>query len=134
MTSPKDAAPREYWIKVDGVIFMERLPHGNSFKTLVSEFPLNGTDLEPIHVIEKSAYDRAVAEVERLRAKLSQNKCNSGHETLPLELWDCPACADKLHAENATLRSLVGKADRIIYGFDKVSLDEWDEIKKECGL
>jgi hypothetical protein len=32
------------------------------------------------------------AKVEELERKLSQNKCNSGHETLPIVLWDCPEC------------------------------------------
>ena len=32
------------------------------------------------------------AEVERLTAKLESDECNAGHKTLPLKLWDCPAC------------------------------------------
>ena len=28
-------------------------------------------------------------------AKLNHNRCHSGHETLPLKLWDCPACHDE---------------------------------------
>lgn len=47
--------------------------------------------------------DKARAEVERLTKRLNKNRCNSGHETLPVYLWDCPVCVqeklDKLKAE-----------------------------------
>ena len=46
------------------------------------------------------------AEVSRLRALLEHNRCNSGHETLPLKLWDCPVCAEERvkEARRAALR------------------------------
>ena len=33
--------------------------------------------------------------IEALQAKLDHNRCNSGHETLPLKLWNCPACGEE---------------------------------------
>lgn len=44
------------------------------------------------------------AEVARLNDKLNCNKCNKGHETLPLYLWDCPKCHAETKAEVARLR------------------------------
>lgn len=38
---------------------------------------------------------KPVKDVAQLRAdaaKLDANRCNRGHETLPLRLWDCPEC------------------------------------------
>ena len=38
---------------------------------------------------------QARRERDELQAKLDQNRCNSGHETLPLKLWNCPACTEE---------------------------------------
>ena len=45
------------------------------------------------------------AEMGRLKAKLECNRCNKGHETLPLILWDCPTCHDETRAERDTLQA-----------------------------
>lgn len=37
-------------------------------------------------------------------------KCNKGHVTLPLKLWDCPACTEELRQEIAMLRSALERA------------------------
>ena len=42
--------------------------------------------------------ERVVAENKRLNDKLNCNRCNKGHITLPLILWDCPACHDETRA------------------------------------
>jgi len=44
------------------------------------------------------------AEIARLTEKLNANKCNRGHETLPLVLWDCPACTEEIRREIQRLR------------------------------
>lgn len=49
-------------------------------------------------------YDRAVLDREAREGaekKLDHNRCNNGHETLPLRLWNCPACADEEHEKHA---------------------------------
>lgn len=54
-------------------------------------------------------------ELERdaLQARLDCTRCNSGHETLPLKLWDCPACTkEKVDALQAKLDEAVGLLDR----------------------
>lgn len=43
-------------------------------------------------------------ELARCKEKLACNKCNRGHETLPLILWDCPACHDETKAHTTALR------------------------------
>ena len=49
------------------------------------------------------------AEVERLTAKLEGNECNAGHKTLPLKLWDCPACGiERLAVRDAALAAAAG--------------------------
>lgn len=34
-------------------------------------------------------------QIDVLHAQLNSNECNSGHKTLPLKLWNCPACAEE---------------------------------------
>lgn len=48
----------------------------------------------------------------RLQAKLDTNRCNRGHETLPLVLWDCPECHG---VTKAKLAELVEAADYIAF-------------------
>ena len=52
------------------------------------------------------------AQLAQAEAKLNHNRCNAGHETLPLVLWDCPECTrlikqrvDQLQAEINFLKS-----------------------------
>lgn len=41
----------------------------------------------------QKGFDAAIEHLEKQSEnKLNQNRCNSGHETLPLKLWDCPEC------------------------------------------
>ncbi|HEY3434271.1 MAG TPA: hypothetical protein VGK41_01325 [Solirubrobacterales bacterium] len=42
-------------------------------------------------------------ERDRLQTMLDTNRCNRGHETLPLALWDCPACHDETKRRLASL-------------------------------
>lgn len=39
-----------------------------------------------------------------LKEKLATNRCNSGHTTVPLPLWDCPVCTDLIRKENLELK------------------------------
>lgn len=41
-----------------------------------------------------------IRERDQLKARLDTNRCNRGHVTLPLTLWDCPEC------HNATKQKL----------------------------
>lgn len=52
---------------------------------------------------------KMAAEIQRLQAKLDLNECNSGHKTLPLTLWDCPACHDVTKAKLKTAEDLLRK-------------------------
>jgi hypothetical protein len=52
---------------------------------------------------------RDYAELERQRDELSRRlnnpvRCHSGHERLPLALWDCPDCVDKIRGNMADCR------------------------------
>jgi hypothetical protein len=47
----------------------------------------------------EQALARVTAERDAALAKLNGTRCNAGHDTLPLVLWDCPACHDKTRAE-----------------------------------
>jgi hypothetical protein len=52
----------------------------------------------PYHLLERLA---------QAEAKLQQTRCHRGHDTLPLTLWDCPACHDITRAErDALIRQL----------------------------
>jgi len=48
-------------------------------------------------------------QLQAAQEKLNQNRCNSGHETLPLVLWDCPECSritrESLRNENEMMRT-----------------------------
>lgn len=50
-----------------------------------------------------AAMAELVAERDRLQARLDTNRCNSGHETLPLTLWDCPECHNETKRKLAEL-------------------------------
>lgn len=55
---------------------------------------------------------RMAEEILRLEDRLDNTKCNSGHETLPLMLWDCPACHDETRAKLKQTDIDLGKAER----------------------
>lgn len=40
-------------------------------------------------------------------------RCHSGHQRLPLALWDCPDCVQKIRDENAELRRLNIECSRL---------------------
>ena len=66
-------------------------------------------------------------EIIKLREKYEKPnpKCNRGHEnTLPLYLWDCPMCTDKLREENAKLRKENQKLGEMILLMNDVSIKE----------
>ena len=49
-----------------------------------------------------------VVEIESLRLtdrKANSTRCNSGHDSLPVLLWDCPVCVE--HKRNELLDALV---------------------------
>ncbi len=48
-------------------------------------------------------YASLVEDHARLQARLEHNRCNSGHETLPLVLWDCPECHNETRRKLAEL-------------------------------
>ena len=57
-----------------------------------------------LEVVKKSlAQTREIAalraELAEAREKLNRNKCNSGHTTLAVYLWDCPECVKLIRAE-----------------------------------
>jgi len=60
--------------------------------------------------------DKAVAQRDEALARLELNRCNSGHETLPLKLWECPACVagveEKLEAERDQALARVAELER----------------------
>jgi hypothetical protein len=43
--------------------------------------------IEMMHLVAE-----AIKLAEESEQQLDNNKCNSGHETLPLRLWNCPTC------------------------------------------
>lgn len=62
--------------------------------------------------------ERLQAEVERLNGKLNHNRCNAGHETLPLYLWDCPECTRLVREQAREAQEALKKSekDRHEYG------------------
>lgn len=56
--------------------------------------------------------ENANREREALRAKLDCNRCNAGHKTLPLALWDCPACHDETRAQLAAAKHQIAERER----------------------
>lgn len=40
-------------------------------------------------------------------------RCHSGHERLPLALWDCPDCVQKIREENTELRRMNSECSRL---------------------
>ena len=58
------------------------------------------------------ALDEARDRAHRAQERLDCTRCNSGHETLPLKLWDCPECV-RLRASKAVrdLEILQGQLD-----------------------
>ena len=48
--------------------------------------------------------DDWMLQARKLEARLEEPaRCNSGHETLPLKLWTCPTCHEKLERKLETL-------------------------------
>jgi len=54
--------------------------------------------------VSRQALDEMLEGYEAAVTKLNINKCNAGHETLPLYLWDCPRCHEETKKENERLR------------------------------
>jgi len=50
-------------------------------------------------------------------AKLAHNKCNAGHETLPLVLWDCPECTQILREERDDLRKVAEASQALLLAY-----------------
>jgi hypothetical protein len=48
------------------------------------------------------AYQALEKENNHLLAQLDCSLCNSGHQTLPLRLWDCPECTRLKHEAEIT--------------------------------
>lgn len=65
-----------------------------------------------------SYFEETQAHIAELEAKLNSNRCNSGHETLPLSLWVCPACCEEregaLKAEIERLRGVIRERAQVI--------------------
>jgi len=56
-------------------------------------------------------------QVDALQAKLDHNRCNSGHETLPLVLWDCPECHQRTRDKLAKLVEAANAAHMALIGY-----------------
>jgi len=65
-----------------------------------------------IEVVSASDYDALETRCDELEAKLYANKCNRGHETVPLILWDCPVCHDETRAERDQVQARVTELER----------------------
>ncbi len=76
----------------------------------------------------------AEAERDRLQAKLDCNKCNAGHETLPLALWDCPECVRLKMDALAKERDEWAKEAEISEGARKRLYDGTLEDQKRLAL
>ena len=63
----------------------------------------------PKQVILASDHDALHTQLAQAQAKMNTNRCNKGHETLPLYLWDCPACHDETRAERDALQREVAQ-------------------------
>lgn len=50
-----------------------------------------------VEVVEKSRYDELFSRLH------DPGKCNTGHETLPLTLWECPECVEEIRREKVQL-------------------------------
>lgn len=57
------------------------------------------------------ALDAAWKERDALQKRLDTNRCNSGHLTLPLTLWDCPECHNLTRAERDALHAELTKQE-----------------------
>lgn len=55
-----------------------------------------------------------IAERDWLQARLDTNRCNRGHETLPLTLWDCPECHNETKRKLAELAEALKEGRRAI--------------------
>lgn len=98
--------PREFWI-------INEYP----YSTWVSDKPLNSADTQDeIHVIEKSAYDAAVAERDELRETLKHD-------------------VDKIEAaykeERDAALALLREARETL---DKAAADKWETVSQSTGI
>lgn len=55
-----------------------------------------------------AAYVALLEDRDRLQARLNTSRCNSGHDTLPLTLWDCPECHNETKRQLAELVEAAG--------------------------
>ena len=90
-----------------------------------------------------------VAERDQLKARLETTRCNSGHDTLPLTLWDCPECHNETRAKlQALMLAIVPLADldlrpdsldrqpddRIIYARNRTTITVGDVRRARAAL
>lgn len=73
---------------------------------------------------DREAVVELIDERDRLRAQLANNRCNSGHETLPLVLWDCPECHNETKRK---LADLIRTAGPLLQATDPELL-EWQDL------
>lgn len=67
-------------------------------------------------------------EIKRLkRYDEPEMKCNKGHVTLPLKLWDCPACTEELRREKAELLEHIILAHRCL--LQKATYEAQEELE-----
>jgi hypothetical protein len=108
--------PRILWIEFEG---------RGAKAWVYDEMPEGWQDGDPIyyaHVIEYSAY-------EALDKKLNNTtRCNKGHETLPLVLWDCPDC----HEETKKQRDKF-LAERDMNIKSLVEIEKWIYDNLDCN-
>ncbi len=57
-----------------------------------------------------------IAERDALQERLNTNRCNRGHETLPLTLWDCPECHNETRRERDALREALSEMTELAAG------------------
>lgn len=81
-----------------GIISREDYDHARACVNFLAGVPaekLDATLLERLLKVE--------AERDRLQARLNTNRCNRGHKTLPLTLWDCPECHNETRRQRDEL-------------------------------
>lgn len=112
-------------IKSDGLIAGDAIFHGSigsgainlsaarssAIFSTAGSGPLSDAGADKILAALKPAKPRKIVKWKGValaaQAKLNHNRCHSGHETLPLVLWDCPECHNETRrARDAALIAL----------------------------
>lgn len=77
-------------------------------------------------------------EIEQLKNKYEKSgqKCGNGHvNNLPIKLWDCPVCTEKLRNEIKNMKATIGWLKFLIneYGSHKADCKIYHGADCNCG-